>query len=327
MREYLGVQANQRLPINLALTFLMAAGLIACDSSARSTKPSASAQRAEGESLVYESCATSSQCAGELRCIDGSCQAKERSRLGDLYAAAGRRAAAAGDTDKASKSYNAAVTQYDNEKLAPPIDLLCEQGAAMAEGRDDKQLAEAAARLLHKCVLVAPANSQLARHAFNALASLSEAGLDEAVIGRSETGDLYMSGESMKPDLSGLKLTVAPQGKKNRKRGFATLITELEGAASKQAFAACWEGYWKKTKSDALSVEIPFEYRFFLDEDDASGDRKTLKVGTRTAPVDSNLASASQCVEDAARLAAADAVKEMRDESRWDTAILIQIAK
>jgi hypothetical protein len=253
--------------------------------------------------------------------------ASNRSRLGDLYAATGRRAVLAGDIEKASKSYNAAVTQYGKEKLTPPTDLLCEQGAAMAHGREDKQLAEAAARLLHKCVLVAPANSRLARQAFDALASLGEAGLDVEVIGRSETGDLYMSGQSMKPDLSGLKLTVTPQGKKNKKRGFATLVSALEGAASKQAFAACWERHWKKSKAESLSVEIPFEYRFFLDEDDESRDRATLKIGTRRAPSDEGLASASQCVEDAARLAAAEAVKGMRDDTRWDTPILIKIAK
>jgi hypothetical protein len=219
------------------------------------------------------------------------------------------------------------VTQYGKEKLAPPIDLLCEQGGALALGREDKQLAEAAARLLHKCVLAAPSNSRLARGAYAALASLSEAGLDEEVIGRSETGDLYMSGESMKPDLSGLTLTVTPQGKKNKKRGFATLLSALGGAASKQAYGACWEGHWKKTKSDTLKVEIPFEYRFFLDEDDPSRDRATLKIGARTAPSDSNLASASQCVEDATRLVAAEVIKGLRDDTRWDTTVLIQISK
>jgi hypothetical protein len=201
------------------------------------------------------------------------------------------------------------VTQYGKEKLAPPIDLLCEQGGALALGREDKQLAEAAARLLHKCVLAAPSNSRLARGAYAALASLSEAGLDEEVIGRSETGDLYMSGESMKPD------------------GFATLLSALGGAASKQAYGACWEGHWKKTKSDTLKVEIPFEYRFFLDEDDPSRDRATLKIGARTAPSDSNLASASQCVEDATRLVAAEVIKGLRDDTRWDTTVLIQISK
>lgn len=325
MGEYSGVLANQRSSTRLALTLLVAASLFSCDSSARSTEPAAPAQRPEGESLAYETCATSSQCAGEFRCIDGSCQTSLRSRLGDFYAAAGRRALAAGDTEKASKSYNSAVTQYGKEALAPPVDLLCEQGVALAEGREDKQLAEAAARLLHKCVLVVPGNSHLARNAMTALASLSEAGLDEEVVGRSETGDLYMSGDSQQPDLSALKLSVAPQGKKNKKRSFAALVAALEAPASKQAFAACWQAHWKKTKSETLKVELPFQYRFFLDEDDESRDRATLKMGSRTAPSDANLAAAGQCVESAASAVAAETVKSLRDDTRWDTSVLIQI--
>jgi hypothetical protein len=275
--------------------------------------------------MAYETCATSSHCAADLRCIDGACQTKERSRLGDFYAAAGRRALADGDVDAAAKSYNAAVTQYEKEKMAPPADLLCEQGAAMAEGREDKQLAEAAARILHKCVLVVPGNSRWARQASDALASLSEAGLEEEVIARSETGDLYMSGEANQPNLSNLKLAILPQGKTNKKRGFETLVAALAAPASKQAFAACWQISWKQSKLETLSVEIPFEYRFHLDEDDASGDRASLKLGTRTPPSDANLATASKCIENAASAVAGEVIKGLRDDTRWNTAILIQI--
>lgn len=325
MREYLGVLANRRSFSSLALSIAIAGSLVGCDSSARSKELPVSPEQQKGASLVYESCAASSDCSEQLRCIDATCQSTERSRLGDFYAAAGRLALAAGDTEEAAKAYNDAVTQYEQEKLSPPLDLLCEQGAAMAAGLDDKQLAEAAARILHKCVLALPGNSQLARHAYDALATLGPAGLDEEVIARSETGDLYMSGEAEQPDLSALKLSIVPQGKKNRKRGFELLVAALEGPASKKAFAACWQKSWKQNKTETLAVEIPFEYRFFLDEDDAARDRASLKVGSRVPPTDPNLISAGQCIETAASAAAEEVIKGLKDDTRWDTSVLIKI--
>jgi hypothetical protein len=307
------------------MALLMGTALMACDSSARSSEGNAPAPRPEGESLAYESCATSSQCSGELRCVDGLCLAKERSRLGDFHAAAGRRALTQGDPAKAAQSYNMAVTQYEQEKLTPPVDLLCEQGIAMSEGRTDSKLAEASARILHKCVLVVPANSSLARRALDALANLTEVGLDPQLLSRKETADLYMTGQAEQPDLSSLKLTVAVEGKKNNKRGFAALITALEAPTSKQAIASCWQSYWKKTRKEELRVVVPFEYRFILDEDDESGDRAILKVGERSAPSDGDLAAASQCVEDAAAQVAAELVKGMRDDTRWKSSVAIQI--
>ncbi len=304
----------------------MVATLMGCDSSARS-KGGELALGPEGESIAYESCSTTADCEGELRCIDLLCIDKNRSRLGDFYAASGRRALGTGDTEMAAKAYNSAVTQYEKEKLAPPLDVLCEQGVALAAGREDQQLAEAGARILHKCVLAVPGGGRLARQAYDALASLGEAGLDENVIARSEPGDLYMSGEALQPDLNNLKLSVQPQGKKNKKRGFAALVTALEAPGSKQAFGSCWQSYWKKSKQATLRVEIPFEYHFILDEDDESGDKAVLKIGERQAPGDANLAAAGLCIEDAAAAVATAVVKGMRDDTRWKTSILIQIGE
>lgn len=322
MGEHPGVFAMKCLLPGFALALLMLAG---CDPSARSSDPNTRMQRPEGESLAYESCATSSQCNGELRCIDGMCMAGERSRLGDFYAAAGRRALRLGDPAKAAQSYNSAVTKYEQERIAPPVDLLCEQGIAMSEGRSDAKLAEAAARILHKCILVVPGNSSLARRSLDALANLTEVGLDPELLARKETADLYMTGQSEQPDLSSLKLQVSAEGKKNNKRSFTSLTTALAAPASKQALASCWQSYWKKTRKEELRVVVPFEYRFILDEDDESRDRVVLTVGKRRPPSDSDLAAASQCVEDAAAQVAAEAVKGMRDDTRWKTSVAIQI--
>jgi hypothetical protein len=309
----------------LASVLVMMTAFAGCDSSARSTDPNERALFPEGESLANESCATSSQCSDELRCIDGVCLAGDRSRLGDFHAAAGRRALAAGDSAKAAQSYNSAVTQYEQEKLTPPVDVLCEQGMAMAEGRADAKLAEAAARILHKCILVVPGNSSLARRALNALASLTEVGLDPELLARNETADLYMTGQAEQPDLSSLVLKVSTEGKKNNKRGFASLVTALEAPASKQAMASCWQSYWKRSKKEQLRVVVPFEYRYILDEDDESRDRAILSVGELSSPSDADLAAASQCVVSAAGQVAAEVVKSMRDDTRWKTSVAIQI--
>ena len=325
MGEHSGVNVMKCSLPGFALALVMGTSLGACDPTARSSEPSAPAQRPDGESLAYESCATSSQCSGELRCIDGVCLAGQHSRLGDFYAAAGRRAIAQSEPAKAAQAYNMAVTQYEQEKLTPPVDLLCEQGIAMAEGRADAKLAEAAARILHKCILIVPGNSSLSRQALDALASLMEVGLDAELLARNETADLYMTGQAEQPDLSSLKLQVSVEGKQNKKRSFAALVAALTAPGSKQALASCWQSYWKKTRKEELRVIVPFEYRFILDEDDESRDRAVLTVGQRSAPADSDLAAASQCVEDAAAQVAAEAGRGMRDDTRWKSSVAIQI--
>ena len=319
----IGAVIAERFPLFPAALLLAPLALsIACDSSARSASPDVVAPL--GESRNYETCASTSDCVDSLRCIDRMCQVEKRSRLGDFHAASGRRLLGLGDPELAARSFNQAVTNYEKESLEPPMDLLCEQGGALAQAREDTQLAEAAARILHKCILGVPASSHLARRAMGDLALLTEVGLESDLLARGETADLYITGTAQQPNLDSLQLTVTGDDK-NKKRSYASLITALQTPAIKTAFAGCWQTYWKASKNEQLNVTLPFSYRFILDEDDESRDRAVLKVEPHSAPTASALAAAAQCVESAALPVALEAAKGMRDDTRWKSDVRIRI--
>src|SRR5690606_7966858 len=142
----------------------------------------------------HETCARSADCASGLRCFDGTCRRTDQSVLGELHASIGDRALTSGDAAEAAEAYGAAVAQYEKEKLAPPADLLCAQGRALLQerGAAPRRLG-IAARLLHRCLLGAPAGSSLRDRALDALATLTEHGLDPALIARAEPADAYLT--------------------------------------------------------------------------------------------------------------------------------------
>ena len=59
-------------------------------------------------------------------------------------------------TEAAIDSYNRALGHYDSEKIGLPPDVDCAYGAALAAGKQKKEHAELAARVLHRCILAVP---------------------------------------------------------------------------------------------------------------------------------------------------------------------------
>ncbi len=304
--------------------YLLLASLLsitACDSSARTGANIVAPAAADGQSLAYESCQSTADCESELRCIDGTCLSAQRSRLGDYYAALGRRLLT--DPAASSRAYNLAATQYEQEKLSPPMDLLCEQGIALAAGREDVQLAEAGARILHKCVLGVPPGSHLARAAMDALASLSEVGLEAELLTRSETADLYLTGEAMRPDTESLQLSISGDDK-NKRRSYTGLLEALQTPDARTQFVGCWESNYKLTKNEELQIVLDLSYMFLLDEDDESRDRAVLKLSP-VNPSDPQLEPAQRCVEAAASAIADEYVKGVREDTRWKLSLQLRV--
>ena len=323
VRDHCGVIASL---VRCSSALVLFAALGACDSAERRAEPAQALQHPPGASQEFESCATTSDCTGTLHCLQARCVTNTRSRLGDFHAARGRRALAQGEPATAALAYNEAITTYEKESVTPPLELLCEQGMALAEARDDTQLAEAAARILHKCVLAVPPASALAEGAMDALAALKEVGLDEDLLARSETADLYLTGESSGPDLSNLSVQVSGDGK-TTKSSFTEFVAALRTADNKAAFQRCWEAAWKTHKQEQLDVSLMVSYRFFLDPDDAARDRAQITVEEVPGLSGAAQVSTSQCVQAVAGAAAEAMAKSMRQDTRWKSKIRIQIGE
>lgn len=312
--------------VQCGLALLLLAPLGACDSAERTGDEASIVQRPPGESAEFETCASTADCVGTLRCQEATCQSSARSRLGDYHAARGRRALAQGELETAASAYNDAITTYEKESLTAPTELLCAQGMALAVAREDAQLAEAAARILHKCVLAVPPTSMIATKAMNALSSLGEVGLDGELLARSEPADLYLTGESTGPDLSKLRVQVSSDGK-STKSSFNEFVTALRTDQNKAAFQECWQAAWKDHKQETLDVSLNVTYRFFLDPDDESRDRADIKVEEMAGVSGAGPVSASKCVQAVAQTAAAEVAKKVRQDTRWKSKVRIQIGE
>lgn len=316
MREHWGVTACKAIVFVAAML-----SLVGCDSSARSSAQAGALVQAEGESLAYETCEATAQCADDLRCIGSTCQSGERSRLGDYYAALGRRSVA--DPGAASRAYNLAVTQYEAENLSPPAELLCEQGVAMARGRDDSQLAEAAARILHKCILLVPLASAPGVAALDALASLGEVGLEPELLTRSEAAALYMTGKPAGPKLDDVALTVTGESSSKR-RSYKSFLEALQSAPAKAQLVGCWHDYWKASKEEVLQLRVELSYSFILDEDDAARDRAAMKLDPQ-AQTNPALRNAQVCAEKVVDAIATEFAKDSRDDARWKSGFVLRL--
>ncbi len=289
----------------------------ACESAERSTQATDTLPR--GESALLESCGSTSDCSESLRCLEQRCLTGVRSRLGDLHAAAGRRAQAAGETEASAMAYESASAAYEKEGIAMPLELLCHQGMALAEARADAQRAEAAARILHRCVLAAPASSQVTNSAMLALASLVESGLDEELIARSEPADRYLTKQPSGPDLSKVKVVVGTDSKSS-KRTFIQFMDALRDDGSTASFKTCWQDSWNKHKQKQLDVPLDVSYKFFLDPDDESRDRAQITV-------EGDGVGGAACVNSVVAKVAETQAKKMRQDTRWKYKIRVQIGE
>jgi len=248
----------------------------ACDPSAKASGEGG-ALADEQRSQLGESCGTSLHCASGLRCLDQVCRAAKASTIGEFHAAAGDTAMARKDVMAAIEHYTQAVNQFEADKIDPPAQLLCALGGALAQDRDDRTNGELSARMLHKCLLGAPAGSSLRRTAMRHLSLLSEVGLDPLLLARSEPADAYLTKQAAAPALDKLSVTATAQGRAPGSRTYKKWIDELSTPAVKAALAPCWEAYFKETREPRLTVQLSFKYSYRLD-DYEDFERSTLDI-------------------------------------------------
>jgi len=160
--------------------------------------------------------------------------------------------------------------------------------------------------------------------AMDALALLSDAGLDGELLARSETADLYLTGESTGPDLSKLRVQVSGDGK-STKSSFNEFVAALRSEENKASFQACWENSWKKHKEKLVDVSVEVSYRFFIDPDEESRDRAVIKVAEMKGASGAAQVEASACVLAVASDAGAAMAKKLRQDTRWTSKVRIQI--
>jgi len=239
--------------------------LAACDTKATASDPQGGG-RAEQKSREYESCSATLHCAENLRCFDNTCRRISRSAVGDYYAAVGAAAVRRGEAAIAIASYAQAINQYEAEKVAGgvPPEIDCAYGAALAAGKNKKENAELAARVLHRCVLAVPVGSSLRLHAFEQLATLEGTGLDPLLLGAGKTADLYLTKGPVRPASD--KLVVLVAANPEPKKSFAAIKDKLTSTELRGPLLACWEANYAATKKEAMTVTIGVKSAYVLSE-------------------------------------------------------------
>lgn len=299
-------------PIVLALAVLAAAAsapLVACDTRATASNAGDHVP-VDRQSKELESCASTQQCAAGLRCFASICQRDARSTVGDYYATRG---ALATSVDEAIDAYTEAQAAYEAEQVAAPPDLDCAYGRALSRARGRKDLAERAARVLHRCLLAAPPGSALRGEALATLANLHAAGLDPKQLAKPALADLYLTREPARPPTENLAVTVTadpPQAGKT----FPLVIERLTAADLRAAFVSCWE---KHQSGGVLTARLPFTVVYRPSEfDDEPG---TYKI-TADAPAGAD--AGATCIYGAAGPLLV-ALKGVRD--KIDTTLVVTV--
>ncbi len=251
----------------LAATAALAAG--GCESKATASGPAAIAPARQSKEL--ESCAATADCADGLRCLDQTCAREVRSMVGDYLAARGARALAGGDTAGAIAAYAEASAAYEGEKLTVPPDLDCAAGEALVAARSQKDKAELAARLLHRCLLAVPPGGRLRAAALSSLTELDGSGFDPKQLARPQLADLYLTRAPNKPDAGSLAVSVSaeptPKGK-----SWPAIAERLGKADVKAALVACWDAAYAAREQRELSARLTFKFTYLAsDYDDVPG--------------------------------------------------------
>jgi hypothetical protein len=247
-----------KLATIVAIAVLATAG--ACDGKATASDPPNAAGPVE-KVAEYESCSTSRDCATGLRCFDETCRRSARSNVGDYYAAVGARQLADSKVDAAVGSYAQAVARYEADKQGIPPEVDCGYGAALVAARSDHDKAELGARVLHRCLMGAPAGSTLRDRALATLAILDDSGLEPAHLAADKPADVYLSRAPAAPAADKLKITAAgdppPPGS-----SFALITDRVTAADLHGALVACWQPWFDATKKQALVVGLPIKVRY-----------------------------------------------------------------
>lgn len=295
--------------ILLATAVAAAAALAGCDTRATAANSGGPAGDPR-PSTEYESCGTTAHCAADLRCFEQVCVRTARSTLGDYLAA---RAAGAASPEAAIADYAEALATYESEKLAVPPELDCAYGRALAGATGKPDKAELAARVLHRCLLAAPAGSPLRSQAIASLVGLDGAGLDPKQIAKPALADLYLTRAPERPSTDSLVVTAVAEPAVAGKT-FPLLLERASAADLRAALVACWD---KHASGGALSARLPVKVSYRASEfDDEPGVYKLVA----DAPAGADAGTA--CVH-AALAPAWQAVKGVKDKA--DTTVVVTI--
>ncbi len=290
----------------------------ACDTKATASDPQTGggAPRAEQKSRELESCGATLHCGENLRCSDQVCRRTARSAVGDYYAASAAAALSRGEVDIAITQYAASINQYGAEKIqgGVPPEIDCAYGGALAAGRNKKENAELAARVLHRCVLAVPVTSELRMRAFDQLATLEGSGLDPLLLGSSKVVDLYLTKASVKPasDKLAVTVTATPEPKKS----FAAIKDKLASPEIRAPLVACWDAAYAASKQETISATIGVKSAYVVGEYE---DDPGVFVVKFDAP--SSVDKTEACI----RAAVEPALKQTRMTDSYNTKLAITI--
>lgn len=287
-----------------------------CDTRATASDPSG---RSDQKSREYETCSTSGQCQDDLRCFDHTCRRVARSIVGDYFAAAGAYARGRGDLEAAIASYAQALAHYDADKLSVPPDVDCAYGAALAAARSNKDHAELAARVLHRCALAVPAASRLREQALAELAPLGDLGLDPVLLGASKLADRYLTRAPARPAADKVAVSVAPTPVPPGK-SFPQIPDKLSSAELRPALVACWEAYSAAAHKDALTVTIGLKSAYTPSEYEDEPGTFAVKLDPAVAAGGPD-ATAEGCV----RQAVEPAIKALKITDAFTTRLALTI--
>ena len=238
---------------HVVVLLLLAAA--ACDGKATASDPQGGSRRSS--SKEYESCAASSDCGDNLRCFDNACRRTQRSNVGDYHAARGALLVKS-DVAGAIDEYAKAEARYEADHLGVPPEVDCAYGAALAAAQSDREKAELGARVLHRCLMGAPAGSALRDRALASLATLDDAGLEPSHLALDKPADVYLSRAPATPATEKLKVTAAgdppPAG-----TSFALVSDRVQQGDLRGSFVSCWQKYADATKKTSLVVALPIK--------------------------------------------------------------------
>lgn len=278
--------------VRIAIVVAAIGALAACDSPAQPSAavagPNADPDRLSRE---HESCGATLHCAEGLRCFAQTCERTNRSTVGDYNAALGGRLRDDGDLPGALVAYADALRRYDEAKLEVPVDIECGYGSALAASRTNKELAELAARVLHRCINGSPAGSPLRQSALRAMAALQESGLDPSHLASTEPADVYLSGAPARPRTDAL--VVDASATPEPKKGWPEVAAAIKGART--TLVGCWESHFAATKQAAMTVAVPIKGAF---KDSGYDDEPSYYVNGVDPKAAAPASEAERCVRD-----------------------------
>lgn len=273
---------------------MLALFVCACDTRAQPAAAAAGGPVLDPDrmSKELETCGRTADCAEGLRCFEATCQRTDRQIAGDYQAALGANKRDGGDIAGALEAYAEAVKAYDGK---PPVDIDCAYGSVLADERTDKEKAELAARVLHRCVEASPAGSPMRELALREIAELDSVGFDPVHLAKAEPADVYLSRAAAAPKTANLAVTVAasPEPPASAK-SWAAVQDGIK--AARDPLVACWQVGFSTSHQAALTVGVPVKSSYHDSGYDDEPGYYTIVVDPKAAPPAND---AERCVREA----------------------------